>query len=227
MGGWCRGLSPDAPHGQVPVMIARHFARILSGCSRGQRLQHGASLSGQKKIHTARRYERSVQFGAYMWRNGLNRVKMGSKRAQLSRLSTPNGPRSPLEKHIFDSFLASFCSQSGPFSRLFGTLEAPKWLKSRSKWAQFTCLCTPNGPQSHLEKPVFSTTGVKHVLPTRPHCLLAPSVSSSRPHHLSHPPVSMMHLDNSPPPPLQGACWLVLCGCSVVRVRLPHAMLGD
>ena len=29
--------------------------------------------------NTAFRYVRSVQFGAYMWRNGLNRVKMDSK----------------------------------------------------------------------------------------------------------------------------------------------------
>ena len=65
----------------------------------------------------ALRYVRSVQLGAYMWRNGLNWVKMGSKWALLSRLSTPNGPRSFLEKCIFDPSLTCFRSQNGPFSR--------------------------------------------------------------------------------------------------------------
>ena len=80
---------------------------------------------------------------------------MGSKWVALFRLSTPNGPRSFLEKHIFHPLLTFFCSQNGPFSTLFGTLEGPKWLKTGSKWARFSCLCTPNAPGSLLEKRIF------------------------------------------------------------------------
>ena len=79
----------------------------------------------------------------------------GSKWAPLSRLSTPNGLRSFLGKHIFDPCLMHFCPQNGPFSRLFGTLEGPKCPETGSKWAGFTCLCTPNEPRSLLEKCVF------------------------------------------------------------------------
>ena len=35
------------------------------------------------------------------------------------------------------------------------TLEWPKWLAMGSKWAHFTCLCTPNGLGSFLEKHIF------------------------------------------------------------------------
>ena len=35
------------------------------------------------------------------------------------------------------------------------TLEGPKWLAMGSKWADFTCLCTPNGVGSFLEKDTF------------------------------------------------------------------------
>ena len=37
----------------------------------------------------------------------------------------------------------------------FKTLEGPKWLAMGSKWAHFTCLGTPNGPRSCLEKHSF------------------------------------------------------------------------
>ena len=35
------------------------------------------------------------------------------------------------------------------------TLEWPKWLAMGSKRAHFTCLCTPNGLRSFLEKHIF------------------------------------------------------------------------
>ena len=86
-----------------------------------------------------------------MWLDGLNWVKMGSKWG----LSTANGPGAFLEKRVFDPLLTFFWSQIGPFSRLFGTFEGPKWLKTGSKWAHFTSLCTANNPRSFLQKRVF------------------------------------------------------------------------
>ena len=68
---------------------------------------------------------------------------------------TPNGVESFLGKHIFDPFLTHFSSQNNPFSRHFVTLEGPKWLAMGSKWDHFTCLCTPNGLGSFLEKHIF------------------------------------------------------------------------
>ena len=56
-----------------------------------------------------------------------------------------------------DPFLTHFWSQNNPFSRHFVTLEGPKWLAMGSKWAHFTCLCTPNGVGSFLEKQIFLT----------------------------------------------------------------------
>ena len=44
--------------------------------------------------HTALRYVRRVQLGAYMWRKGLKWVKTGSKWAHFTCLCTPIGPRS-------------------------------------------------------------------------------------------------------------------------------------
>ena len=82
-------------------------------------------------------------------------LAMGSKWAHFTCLGTPNGPISFLENHIFDPFLTFFLSQNSPFSRHFVTLEWPKWLAMGSKWAHFTCLCTPNGLGSFLEKHIF------------------------------------------------------------------------
>ena len=82
-------------------------------------------------------------------------LQPGSKWAHFTRLSTPNGPRSLLEKRVFHPSLTHFWFQNGPFSRLFGTLEGPKWLKMGSKWALLTCLFTPTAPRSFLEKGVF------------------------------------------------------------------------
>ena len=60
-----------------------------------------------------------------------------------------------MEKHIFDPFLTHFWSQNSPFSSHFVSLEVPKWLAMGSKWAHFTCLGTPDGLGSFLEKHIF------------------------------------------------------------------------
>ena len=82
-------------------------------------------------------------------------LTMGSKRAHFTCLGTPNGLGSFLEKHSFDPFLTHFWSWKNPFSRHFATLEGPKWLAMGSKWAHFTCLGTPNGLGSFVEKHIF------------------------------------------------------------------------
>ena len=82
-------------------------------------------------------------------------LAMGSKWAHFTCLGTPNGLGSFLEKHILDPCLTHFWSQNDPFSRHFVTLEWPKWLAMGSKWAHFTCLCTPNGLGSFLEKHIL------------------------------------------------------------------------
>ena len=94
-------------------------------------------------------------------------LAMGSKRADFTCLCTPNGLGSFLEKHIFDLFLTHFWAQNNPFSRHFVTLEGPKWLTMGSKWAQFTCLGTPNGLGSFLEKHIFAPF-LTHFHPKRP-----------------------------------------------------------
>ena len=104
---------------------------------------------------SASRYVRRVQLGTYMWQKGLKSVKTGSKWAQNTSLCTPNGPWSLLEKHIFGPFFTHFCSQNGPFSRHIGIFHGPKPVPMGSKWAKYTCLSTPNGRGSLLEKHVF------------------------------------------------------------------------
>ena len=105
--------------------------------------------------HTAPRYVRRAQSGAYMCWKGLNSVKTGSKRAKNTCLSIPNGPGSLLENRVFDPFLTHFWSQNGPFSRHFGIFHEPKPVATGSKWAKTTCLSIRNGPGSFLEKRVF------------------------------------------------------------------------
>ena len=53
------------------------------------------------------------------------------------------------------TFWTHFWSQNIRFSRHFVTLQGPKWLPMGSKWAHFTCLGTPNGLGSFLEKHIF------------------------------------------------------------------------
>ena len=90
-----------------------------------------------------------------MWRKGLKSIKTGSNRAQNTFSCTPNGPRSLLEKHVFDPFFTHFSFQSGPFSRHFGIFHGLKRIITGSNWAKNTCLSIPNGPVSLLEKGVF------------------------------------------------------------------------
>ena len=90
-----------------------------------------------------------------MWLKGLNSVNTGSKRAQNTCLSIPNGPGSLLEKRVFDPFLTHFWSQNGPLSRHLGIFHEPKPVATGSKWAKTTCLSIINGPGSFLEKRVF------------------------------------------------------------------------
>ena len=82
-------------------------------------------------------------------------LAMGLKRAHFTYFCATNGLGSFLEKRIFDPFLTHFLSQNNPFSRHFVTLEGPKWLAMGSKGAHFTCLATPNGVGSFLEKHIF------------------------------------------------------------------------
>ena len=105
--------------------------------------------------HTALRYMRRVQLGAYTWRKGLNSVKTGSKWAQNTCLSIPNGLRSLLEMRVFDPFLTHFWSQNDPFSRHFLFFHGPKHVTTGSKWAKNTCPSIPNCPGWHLEKRGF------------------------------------------------------------------------
>ena len=107
----------------------------------------------------ALRYVRRAQSGAYMWWKGLNSVKTGSRRAQNTYLSTRNGPRSLLEKRVFDPFLTHFWSQNGPFSRRFGMFHGPKRATTGSKRPENTCLSIPSGPGTTLEKMIFFAPG--------------------------------------------------------------------
>ena len=84
-----------------------------------------------------------------------NWLAMGSKWAHFACLCTPNELGSSLENIFLTHFLTHFLSLNSPFSRHFVTLEGPKWLAMGSKRAQFTCLGTPNGLGSFLEKHIF------------------------------------------------------------------------
>ena len=104
-------------------------------------------------------------FKEYWDSHGPKPVQMGSKWARNTCLSIPNGPRSLLEKCVFDPFLTHFWSQNGPFSRHFGIFHGPKHITTGSKWAKNICLSIPNGPGSLLEKCVsdpFSTHFLSH-----------------------------------------------------------------
>ena len=94
----------------------------------------------------------SRHFGVF---HGRKRVILGSKWPKKTCLGNPNGPRSLLEKCVFDQFLTHFWFYNGPFSRHFGILHGPKRVTTGSKWAINTCLSIPNGPGLLLEKCVF------------------------------------------------------------------------
>ena len=109
--------------------------------------------------HTALRYVRRAQSGAYMWWKGLNSVQIGSKRTKNSCLSIINGPGSFLKKRVFDPFLTHFWSQNGPFSRHFGIFHGPKRATTGSKRPKNTCLSIPSGLGTTLEKMIFFAPG--------------------------------------------------------------------
>ena len=109
--------------------------------------------------HTALRYVRRAQSGAYMWWKGLNSVKIGSKRTKNTCLSIINGPGPFLKKRVFDPFLTHFWSQNGPFSRLFGIFHGPKRATTGSKRPKDTCLSIPSGLGTTLEKMIFFAPG--------------------------------------------------------------------
>ena len=88
---------------------------------------------------------------------GPKLLNMGSKWAHSTCLCTPITPKVSLEKPIFDRFLIDFWSQNNPCSGDFVTLEGPKWLAMGSKRAGFTCLGTPNGLGSTLEKHIVDS----------------------------------------------------------------------
>ena len=79
----------------------------------------------------------------------------GLKKGSFHCLCTPSYPKVSLANHMFEPFLTDFWSQNNPFARHFVNLDGPKWLAMGSKRAHFTCLCTPNGLGSFLEKHIF------------------------------------------------------------------------
>ena len=82
-------------------------------------------------------------------------AKVGQNGLKMGPIHTFEHPKWP--KIIFGKthFLTRFSHIFGPpmahFQSFFWTLEGPKRLKMGSKWAHFTCLCTPSAPGSFLE----------------------------------------------------------------------------
>ena len=68
--------------------------------------------------------------------HGPKRVTTDSKSATIICLSIPNGPRSLLEKRVFEPLMTHFWSQNGAFSRHFVILHGPKRVTTGSKWAK-------------------------------------------------------------------------------------------
>ena len=91
--------------------------------------------------------------------DGPKRVPTGPKWAKNTCLSIPSGPGSLLEKCVFDPFSTLFWSQNGPFSRHFGIFHGPKRVTTGSKRAKNTCLSTPSGLETTLEKMIFFALG--------------------------------------------------------------------
>ena len=94
----------------------------------------------------------SRHFGIF---HGPKRPTTGSQWAKNTCLNIPNGPGSVLEKRGFDPFLTHFWLENGPFSRYFGIFHGPKRITTGSKWVKNTCVSSPNGPRSLLEKRAF------------------------------------------------------------------------
>ena len=102
-------------------------------------------------------------FGVF---HGPKRVTMGSNWVKNTCLSIPNGPRSLLEKCVFDPFFTHFWSQNGPFSRHFGIFHGSKRVTTGSKRAKNTCLSIPSGLGTTLEKIFFFALGTDPGGPT-------------------------------------------------------------
>ena len=94
----------------------------------------------------------SRHFGIF---HGPKPVTTGSKQANNTCLSIPNGPVSLLEKRVLDPLLTHFWSQKDPLSRHFGIFHGPERAPTGSKWAKNSCLSIPDGPVSLLEKRVL------------------------------------------------------------------------
>ena len=88
----------------------------------------------------------------------------GLKKGSFHLFVHPKWSRIIFKTHIFGPFLVP----NSPFSRDFVTLEGPQWLAMGSKWAHFTCLCTPNGLGSFLEKPIFDPFLIHFLLQNSP-----------------------------------------------------------
>ena len=89
----------------------------------------------------------------------LKCVTTGSKWARITCLGIPGGVASLVEKKAFDPFWTRFWSQNGPFSRHFGIFHGPKHVTTGSKGAKNTCLSSPRGGGTSLEKIFFSRPG--------------------------------------------------------------------
>ena len=83
--------------------------------------------------HTALSYVRRGPLGAYKWQKGPNSVKTGSKLAEFTRLCTPNGLGSLLEKCVFDPLYTHFYTpKTAPFQGIWGFSVG----QIASPWAQ-------------------------------------------------------------------------------------------
>ena len=95
----------------------------------------------------------------HTWWKWLNSIKTGSKWAQNTCLSIPNGLGSLLEKRVFDPFLTHFWSQNSPISRHFGIMHGAKCATTGSKRAKNACLSIPSGLGTTEEKIIFFAPG--------------------------------------------------------------------
>ena len=79
----------------------------------------------------ALRSVQSVQLGAYMWRNGPNSVKTGSKWAHFTYLCTPKGPAS------WTHFSRIFAPKTAHFQGVLGFYMGPKCVTMGSQMVQY------------------------------------------------------------------------------------------
>ena len=139
-----------------------------AGGAGGQHSRRTVGANSRWLHHTAVRYVRKAQRGAYTWWKGLNSIKTGSKWAKTTCLTIPNGPESLLEKCVFDPFLTHFWSQNDPFSRHFGIFRGPKRATTGSKRPKNTFLSIPSGLRKTLEKIIFFAPGTLVYPPLAP-----------------------------------------------------------